>query len=194
MSSRPYVGINQIRLSVEDHTFLSACITSSRLFNCRLYLTRFRNKLQVTLKSGADKMPSARTVWMLQERPARAKGRKKCNVCTDGMARSSLYRYKGEDSISMLHYTLFGCSKGRNAVAYFDAIISPGIDEEKTNNRSSWERRRGKTAGAQVGAVVHRFVAMGRRKPRPKIDESGCGRRRRMAIVMPAGANFASLK
>ena len=28
----PYVGIIQIRLSVEGHTFLSACHTSSRLF------------------------------------------------------------------------------------------------------------------------------------------------------------------
>ena len=30
----PYVGIIQIRLSVEGHTFLSARHTSSRLFNC----------------------------------------------------------------------------------------------------------------------------------------------------------------
>ena len=29
----PYVGIIQIRFSVEGHTFLSACNTSSRLFN-----------------------------------------------------------------------------------------------------------------------------------------------------------------
>ena len=32
----PYVGIIQIRLSVEGHTFLSACHTSSRLFYCRI--------------------------------------------------------------------------------------------------------------------------------------------------------------
>ena len=31
---RPYVGIIQIRLPVEGHTFLSACLTSSRLFHC----------------------------------------------------------------------------------------------------------------------------------------------------------------
>ena len=30
----PYVGIIQIKLSVEGHTFLSARHTSSRLFNC----------------------------------------------------------------------------------------------------------------------------------------------------------------
>ena len=30
---RPYVGIIQIRLSVEGHTFLSACNTSSRLLS-----------------------------------------------------------------------------------------------------------------------------------------------------------------
>ena len=29
----PYVGIIQIRLSVEGHTFLSACHTSSRLYS-----------------------------------------------------------------------------------------------------------------------------------------------------------------
>ena len=32
----PYVGIIQIRLSVEGHTFLSARHTSSRLFYCRI--------------------------------------------------------------------------------------------------------------------------------------------------------------
>ena len=35
----PYVGIIQIRLSVEGPTFLSACNTSSRLFNLPIYYT-----------------------------------------------------------------------------------------------------------------------------------------------------------
>ena len=35
-----YVGITQIRLPVEGHTFLSACNTSSRQFVCRIYRER----------------------------------------------------------------------------------------------------------------------------------------------------------
>ena len=42
----PYVGIIQIRFSVEGHTFLSACVTSSRLFICRSYYTTFFPGLQ----------------------------------------------------------------------------------------------------------------------------------------------------
>ena len=42
----PYVGIIQIRLSVEGPTFLSACNTSSHLFNCRLYCTLVLCKMQ----------------------------------------------------------------------------------------------------------------------------------------------------
>ena len=54
----PYVGIIQIRLSVEGHTFLSACITSSRLFNCLwtlyLYLPYFASSFLIERLSKRD--------------------------------------------------------------------------------------------------------------------------------------------
>ena len=42
----PYVGIIQIRLPVEGHTFLSACHTSSRLYFIHTNYTRFPTKMQ----------------------------------------------------------------------------------------------------------------------------------------------------
>ena len=44
MFRHPYVGIIQIRLSVEGFTFLSACNTSSRLLNCKCIIQLIINK------------------------------------------------------------------------------------------------------------------------------------------------------
>ena len=44
ISRHPYVGIIQIRLSVEGFTFLSACNTSSRLLNCKCIIQLIKNK------------------------------------------------------------------------------------------------------------------------------------------------------
>ena len=62
----PYVGIIQIRLSVEGFTFLSACNTSSRLLNCNCIIQLIIKKCKknifycrkVFLKLGCAKVPS----------------------------------------------------------------------------------------------------------------------------------------
>ena len=55
----PYVGIIQIRFSVEGHTFLSARYTSSRLLNCKIYYISPLIILQVLLKMFIGKIKDA---------------------------------------------------------------------------------------------------------------------------------------
>ena len=71
MFRHPYVGIIQIRFSVEGHTFLSACTTSSRFYlflgivplfnsNCKIFLKKKLRQCRSFFK-GIGKNVSERT-------------------------------------------------------------------------------------------------------------------------------------